>query len=149
VRRGAVPPPATLPARPEDEPGLPFLVAAYAVLVFLGVVLALLGVFLLFAGPRTGGGSLIVPIGLVIAVVGHPAAALLGFRMTGTRAGTMAPLLGWVAVVLPLASGTAEGDVVLPGTSLSVIYLMVGVLAFAAVALTTRPVRGRVAVNRR
>jgi hypothetical protein len=133
----------------EDEPSLPFLVAAYVVLVLLGVVLALLGVFLLAAGPRVGEGTLILPIGLVIALVGHPVAGLLGFRMTGTRAGTMASMLGWVVVVLPLASGTAEGDVVLPGTLLSIAYLMVGVLAFAAVALMTRPTRGRVALNSR
>jgi hypothetical protein len=134
------------PARPDsaDEPGSLFLVASYAVLLLLGVVLAVLGVFLASAGPRVGG-HLVLPIGLVIALVGHPIAGVLGLVLTGTRAGTLTPLAGWAAVVLPLSSGTAQGDIVLPGNLLSIGYLLLGAAAYGVVAVFTRPTRGRAA----
>jgi hypothetical protein len=138
---------AAAPSAP-DEPGRLFLVASYVVLVLLCAVLGLLGTFLLAAGPHLGK-TLALPIGLAIAVFGHPAAAYLGLELTGSRAGTLAPLAGWSLVVLPLSSGTAEGDVVLPGNLLSIAYLMLGVATFGIAAVLTRPIRGRTAIGRR
>jgi hypothetical protein len=131
-----------VPSADEGEPGPVFLVLAYLVVGLLGIVLAVLGVFLLPAGPRVGS-TLVLPVGLAIAVVGHPLAALAGLWTTGTRAGMLTPLIGWALVVLPLSSGTAEGDVALPGTTLSVVYLLVAVLAFVAPVFVTRARRGR------
>ncbi len=128
-----------------DEPGPLFLAASYAVLFLLGVVLALLGTFLAPAGLRVGG-HLVLSIGILVALVGHPIAGLLGLTLTGTRLGTLTPLLGWALVVLPLSSGTAQGDVVLPGTATSIAYLLVGAASYGAVAVFTRPTRGRAAV---
>jgi hypothetical protein len=91
-------------------------------------------------------GHLVLPIGLLIALVGHPIAGYLGLVLTGTRAGTLTPLIGWALVVLPLSSGTSQGDIVLPGTLLSIAYLIVGAAAYGAVAVFTRPTRGRAAV---
>lgn len=137
------------PARPtEDEPGPLFLVAAYVVLLLAGVVAGLLGAFLLTAGPRAGG-HLILPVGLVLALVLHPLTVVAGLWTTGSRAGTLTALVGWSVVVLPLSSGTTEGDVVLPGTTLSLAYLAVGVAAFAVPAFLAHPTRGRSAVPRR
>jgi hypothetical protein len=137
------------PTRPrEDEPGPAFLLAAYVVLLLFGMVLGLLGVFLLLAGPRIGD-TLVLPVGLVIAVVGHPLAAFLGLRTAGTRAGTLTPLIGWSVVVLPLSSGTAEGDIALPSSFLSISYLLVGVLAFGVASFLSRPTRGPSSLGRR
>lgn len=124
-----------------------FLAAAYAVLLLLGVVLAVFGTFYLAAGPRAGA-TLVLPLGLLVALIGHPAAGLLGLHLTGTRAGTVTPLLGWSLVVLPLSSGTTEGDIVLPGTLLSILYLLVGVAGYGIVAVVTRPRRGKSAYPR-
>jgi hypothetical protein len=138
------------PVRPvEDEPGPLLLVPAYVVLLAAGIVAGLLGAFLLSAGPRTGGGHLVLPVGLVLALVLHPLAVGAGLLITGSRAGTLTPLVGWSMVVLPLSSGTSEGDVVLPGTTLSLAYLAVGVAAFAVPAFLVRPTRGRSAPPRR
>jgi hypothetical protein len=117
------------------------------VLVVAGITAGLLGVFLLPAGPHVGG-HLVLPVGLVLALVLNPLSVLAGLLLTGSRAGTVAPLVGWAAVVLPLASGTAEGDVILPGTTLSLIYLFVSVLTFGGPAFFARPTRGRSAVLR-
>lgn len=134
---------------PEDpEPSPLFLVAAYVVVFLLGVVLALLGTFLLAAGPRIGS-TLVLPIGLVIALVGHPLAGWIGLRLTGTRAGTLAGLVGWSVVVLPMSSGTREGDVVLPSSLLSIAFLLVGIGSYGLFAFLTRPTRGMAAAGRR
>jgi hypothetical protein len=132
---------------PSDEPGQLFLAASYLVLTLFGIVLGLFGIFLLAAGPRVGT-TLVLPVGLLVAVVGHPVAAVLGLQLTGTRAGTVMPLLGWSIVVLPLSSGTSQGDVVLPGSLLSIAYLLVSVVTFALAVLRTRPTRGRTAFAR-
>lgn len=131
------------PARPDEgEPGPLFLVAAYFVLVVAGATAGLLGTFLLSAGPRVGT-TLVLPVGLLLALVLHPLAVLAGLWMTGSRAGTLAPLVGWSLVVLPLSAGTTEGDVVLPGTSLTLLYLFLGVLTFGVASFRTRPTRGQ------
>lgn len=142
ARRAASDPPD------EGEPTPLFLVAAYTVLLVSGIAAGLLGAFLLSAGPRAGG-HLVLPIGLLLAVVLHPAASIVGLVLTGTRAGTVTPLIGWSMVVLPLSSGTSEGDVVLPGTTLSLAYLLIGVLGFGLAAFFTRPTRGRTVLLRR
>lgn len=113
-----------------------------------GFTAGLLGAFLLSAGPRVGT-TLVLPIGLLIAVILHPLAGYVGLLLTGTRAGTLTPLIGWSMVVLPLSSGTAEGDVILPGSALSLVYLLVGVLTFGVIGVVTRPTRGRSALSRR
>ena len=148
---GAAGRPAAVPAtrpRDEDEPGPLFLVPAYAVLLILGATLGVLGSFFLAAGPRSGG-TLLLPVGLLIALIGHPVAVLLGLWTTGTRAGTLTPLIGWSMVVLPLSVGTAEGDVILPGNTLSIGFLLVGLTTFGVTAFLTRPTRGQTAVRRR
>jgi hypothetical protein len=139
---GAPPRSAELPSTHTDEPGPLFLAASYLVLFALGVTLALLGAFLLAAGPRAGT-TLVLPIGLLITLVGNPVAGLLGLHLTGTRAGTLMPLLGWAVVIIPLSSGTAQGDVILPNSLLAVAFLLVGLLTYGVVGVVTRPWRGR------
>lgn len=131
-----------------DEPGRLFLAASYAVLFALGFTLGLLGAFFLAAGPRVGT-TLVLPIGLAVALVGHPVAGWLGLYLTGTRAGTLVPLLGWAVVIVPLSSGSAQGDVILPNSLLAVAFLIVGLLTYGVVAVVTRPWRGRSARGHR
>jgi hypothetical protein len=126
----------------DDEPAPALLVASYLVLFALGLTLALLGTFVLAAGPRAGT-TLVLPIGLLIALVGHPVAARLGLFLTGTRAGTLTPLIGWAVVIIPMSSGTAQGDVVLPNSLLAIAFLLVGLLTYGVVAVLTKPWRGR------
>jgi hypothetical protein len=136
------------PARPDEgEPGPLFLVAAYTVLLVAGVTAGLLGAFLLTAGPRIGG-TLVLPVGILLALVLHPLTVFAGLRLTGTRAGTLTPLVGWSMVVLPLSSGTTEGDVVLAGTPLTLVYLFLSVLTFGLASFRTRPTRGQSARGR-
>ena len=113
-----------------------------------GITAGLLGTFLLPAGPRPSG-HLVLSVGLVLALVLHPLSVLAGLLLTGTRAGTVTPLVGWAVVVLPLASGTAEGYVALPGTTLSLVYLFVSVVTFGVPAFFARPTRGRSTMLRR
>ena len=99
---------------------------ASALVVLLTVLLALWGAFLV---PFRVGGTL-VPVSLVIAVVGN---VLVG-RAAARLAGTGGPLLTgvlWIGVVLVLSSRRAEGDVVVPGTSVGTAFLVVGALASA------------------
>ena len=110
--------------------------------------LILLGAFLLPAGPRSGA-TLLLPIGLLIAVAGHPAASLLGLRLVGTRLGAFTPAAGWLLTVLLLASPTTEGDVVIPGSGRSVLYLLVGAFAFVVAGSLPRPTRPASSVARR
>lgn len=139
---------AAAPTRPEqDEPGPLFLVVGYAVLLIAGVTAGLLGTFLLYAGPRVSG-HLVLPVGLLIALVLHPLSVFAGLVITGSRAGTLTPLVGWAVVILPLLSQTAEGDVILTGSALSLAYLLVAVVAFGAPAFFVRPTRGRSAMPR-
>jgi Family of unknown function (DUF6113) len=65
-----------------------------------------------------------------------------GVRLVGTWLGAAAPFFGWVVVVLPAASGTAAGDVILSGSSRSLVYLLVGAVAYLAVVAVARPTRG-------
>ena len=81
------------------------------------------------AGPRVGG-HLILPIGLLSRSSCTRCRACRGCSLTGTRAGTLTPLVGWALVVLPLPSGTAQGDVILPGTLTSIAYLLVGAATY-------------------
>jgi len=124
-----------------------FLAAAYVVLLLLGAVLGVFGAFLSPAGPRIGG--VLLPVGLVVAVVGNLAAGVLGLHSIGTRLGAAAPAIGWLTVVLPMGSTTPAGDLVLTGSLRSIAFLLLGSLAGAAVPTLGRPDRGVTALATR
>ena len=138
---------------------------AILVLFVGGGVLGLFGAFLLptsvssaYAAPAPisgpggashvlaagGGGGLgqLLSLGLLIAVLGNPALSIAGLWMAGSRLAATMPLLGWLAVVLPLGSVTSEGNNVLPGTLRSAAFLLLGIIGFVAVAIVAKPSRG-------
>ncbi|HEX5495106.1 MAG TPA: DUF6113 family protein [Mycobacteriales bacterium] len=111
------------------------------VLVGLGAVE--LGVLECFLVPfRIGGTS--VPVALLLALVGNVVLTRAMYRATAHRAATAVPVVAWLALVLVLASKTAEGDLVVPGTWPGLLFLFGGTIAGAvAVGRTVAPSRRR------
>ena len=111
---------------PEGPPSTGFLVASYAVVLVLTVLLALWGAFLV---PFRVGGVL-VPLCWVVVAVGNVGVALLGSRLVGSL-GAAVPGLLWLGLVAVLLPRKSEGDLVLPGTYVALGYLIVGAIASA------------------
>ena len=99
---------------------------AYALLVLLTVLLAVWGAFLV---PFRVGATL-VPISWVVAVLGNLAVGRAGARLAGPS-GALVPGAVWLAVVVLLSSRRAEGDLVVPGTVVGLVFLVAGAVASA------------------
>jgi hypothetical protein len=157
----------------DGEPGQGFLAASYLMLFVGGVVLGVVGAFLLpysvssgtsttsptggsaglaaahvvaAAGDGKGLGQLL-SVGLAVALIANPALSLAGIWTAGTRMAALTPLAGWLLVVLPLSSTTGDGDLVMPSGPRSVAFFLLGALSFMAVAVLARPTRGMTAFN--
>jgi hypothetical protein len=100
--------------------------AAYALVLLLTFLLAVWGSFLV---PFRVGGTL-VPVSLLLAVLGNVAVGRAGGRLGGTT-GALVPGLLWLAVALTLASRRAEGDVVVPGSPIGLLFLLTGAIGSA------------------
>ncbi|WP_308204989.1 DUF6113 family protein, partial [Frankia tisae] len=124
----------------EPEPGRVFLGFSYALGVVLGVGLGLYGVFLVPDGPRPGG--TLLSVGLLLALVGNGAAALLVRWLTGTRLGPATVLIGWMPVVLLLAASRPEGDLLLQSSANAYAFLLLGGLSPIVVAVLGGARRG-------
>ena len=111
--------------------------AAYALVLLLTFLLAVWGSFLV---PFRVGGTL-VPVSLLVAAVGNVAVGRAGGRLGGTT-GALVPGLLWLGVALTLSSRRAEGDLVVPGSVVGLLFLLTGVIA-SAVAYGTTVVRPR------
>jgi hypothetical protein len=156
---------------PAGEPGRPFLLATYLVMLIGGAILGVFGALLLpysvsgtsaqttsvgggqaaghVVAAHVGGGvGQILSVGLLFALIANPLLSLAGLKCAGTRLAAFTPLIGWLVVVLPLASTTSAGDVVLPNGLRSIAYLLVGALAFVAVGTFGRPERGMTSLLR-
>ncbi|HVE62824.1 MAG TPA: DUF6113 family protein [Mycobacteriales bacterium] len=105
---------------------------AVVVFCFLSFLLAILGAFLVPYDPVPG-----LSVGVVIAAVGNYFVAVSGRRATGAAAGAALPAVVWLAVTLTLASGRAEGDVVLSNSVSSLGFIVLGAVA-AAVGIGRR-----------
>ena len=154
----------------QGEPGRGFLVASYGMLLVGGVVLGILGAFLLpysvssgtstttpgsavgaahlmaASGDGKGLGQLL-SVGIAVALIVNPALSIAGLWTAGTRLAAFTPLAGWLVAVLPLSGSTGDGDLVMPSGLRSVAFLVLGVLAFTAVGVLGRPTRGATAFN--
>ncbi|CAO5181752.1 membrane hypothetical protein [Frankia sp. AiPs1] len=126
------------------EPGRVFLGVAYVLGVVLGAGLGLYGVFLLPDGPRAGGAFL--SYGLLLALLGNSAAAVLLRWLTGTRLGPMTVLIGWTPVVLLLATTRAEGDLLLRSSASAYAFLLLGGLSPVVGTVIGRARRGLTAL---
>lgn len=104
-------------------------------LTFLSLLLAVAGAFLV---PASVAG---VSLGVVVAVVGNYVIALQARRVGGSTSATALPAVAWLALVIVLASGRREGDVVLTGSASSLSFIVLGAVS-AAVGIARRP-RGR------
>ncbi|MCK9893699.1 DUF6113 family protein [Frankia sp. AgB32] len=136
--------PGTAGRGAEPEPGRLFLGAAYVLGVVLGLGLGLYGVFLLPAGPGLGG--TVIAVGLLLALFGNAAAALLVRWLTGTRLGPMTVLIGWVPVVLLFSAARPEGDLLLRANAAGYTFLLVGGLSPVVVTAVGRARRGLTAL---
>ena len=114
-------------AQPEGPPSQAFVVASYAVVLLLTVLLTLWGAFLV---PLRVAGEL-VPVSWLVVGLGNAGVVWAGGRLAGSR-GAAVPALLWLALALLLAGQRAEGDLVVPATYVGLGYLLVGGLAAAA-----------------
>lgn len=128
----------------EPEPGRLFLGAAYVLGAVLGLGLGLYGVFLLPAGPDLGG--TVIAVGLLLALFGNAAAALLVRWLTGTRLGPMTVLIGWVPIVLLFSAARPEGDLLLRANTAGYAFLLLGGLSPVVVTAVGRARRGLTAL---
>ncbi|MEU8590985.1 DUF6113 family protein [Streptomyces sp. NPDC048664] len=104
---------------------------------------AYLGLFLLGAVVGVAGGLLQAawfPGGLLLALVGAAGAFAGGAQATGTRAGAVAPVVGWVVAVVMLTVSRPEGDFLFGAGAGSYLFLLGG-MAVAVICATV--CRGR------
>lgn len=113
----------TEPAAPLGRGGT---AAAYALVLLLSVLLALWGAFLV---PLRVGGTL-VPVSWVVALVGNVVLGSIGGRLLG-KLGAVVPVLLWLAVAFTLGSRRAEGDLVVPGSTPGLVFLLAGAVGGA------------------
>ncbi len=157
-------------AEQEAPPSRLFLAASYVVLFIGGGVLGIYGALLLplslspgisapartgtgvsagqhiLAASTTGGGlGQLISVGILFALVANPLLSLAGIWMAGTRLAAFTPLVGWMIVVLAMASGSSQGDSILPSDLRSIAYLLLGAISFIAVGTLSRPTRGMTA----
>ena len=108
--------------------------AAYALVLLLTVLLAVWGAFLV---PFRVGATL-VPVSCVVALVGNLVLGRAGAALLG-RWGVAGQGALWLAVALVLSSRRAEGDLVVPGTTVGLVFLLLGVVASSIAFGMTAP----------
>jgi Family of unknown function (DUF6113) len=140
--------PARAPVAP-DPPGpdpLALRLAAGALIAVAAVGLAVLECFLV----PLRIGSVPCPIVVPLAMAGNIGLARLAGRWTGSVAGAAVPPVLWLAVVIVLAVPRAEGDLIVPGTVTSLVFLFAGAVAgaYGVASEITRRVRPAPAVRR-
>ena len=110
---------------PDDAPaGL--VRASYALVLLLALLLAVWGAFLV----PLRIGTVPVPVSWVIAVVGNGLLGWVGGRLLG-RLGAAGPGIVWLVVALTFGTQRAEGDLVVPGTTTGLVFLVSGAVASA------------------
>lgn len=113
-------------APPDAAPGRGLTYASYALVLLLALLLAVWGAFLV----PLRIGTVPVPVSWVIAVAGNGLLGWVGGRLLG-RAGAAGPGVVWLAVALAFGTKRAEGDLVVPGTAVGLVFLVAGAIASA------------------
>lgn len=124
--------------REDDAPGPPSSrsrLGTLAVLVVIGVELALLGGFLTLSEPHLLG--LPLPIGPAVGLLANGAFGLWTVRRVG-RTAVAAPAFGWIVTVLFLSSTRPEGDLIITNDVKGLAFLLLGSLAWAGAAIAGR-----------
>lgn len=132
--RATVPAPRSSSPRPVQVPSTlasPGRIAAYLLLLVLGLVVGLAGVMVQ---------PLWLPGGLVLALAGAVAVFGGGRTLTGTRLGAALPAIGWFVMVLVANTQRPEGDFLVAASTGSYVFLLGG-LALACLCVTV-PVPG-------
>ncbi|MDH6575493.1 DUF6113 family protein [Kitasatospora sp. MAP5-34] len=114
----------------ESQPPLAGRVVAYVVLFVLGALVSLCGCFVQ---------SLWQPGGLLLALAATAAVFYGGLRLTGTKLGAGAPMIGWFLTLLVLMTPRPEGSFVLAADGASYAYLFIG--SISGVICATLPTR--------
>ena len=102
------------------------LYASYALVLLLTALLAVWGAFLV----PLRIGSVPLPVSWVIAVVGNGLLGWIGGRLLG-RLGAAGPGVVWLAVALTFGTQRAEGNLIVPGTVVGLVFLVAGAIASA------------------
>jgi hypothetical protein len=77
-------------------------------------------------------GTVRLPVSLLLAVVGNLALVWFTHQATGRRGAVVLPALVWMAVMIPAAGRTDEGDLLLTGDNwVGLVTIFGGVVAFA------------------
>lgn len=100
--------------------------AAYGLVLALTVLLALWGAFLV---PLRVGGVLL-PVSWVLALGGNVVLGVVGGCLHG-KAGVVLPVLLWMLVAFTLGSRREEGDLVVPGSTTGLGFLLAGAVGGA------------------
>ncbi len=111
-----------------------------AIWSIVSLAIAIIGVFLV---PLATSGGVHIPISLLIVVVANVLLPSVFTRGLGLSWAWFVPALIWVIVVIPSASLTGDGDILLPGvpaysSTLNLIYLGLGVVAAVIGAYVAR-----------
>ncbi|MFF0741395.1 DUF6113 family protein [Streptomyces sp. NPDC004111] len=99
----------------------------------LYVALFVVGAVTGIAGALVSG--LLVPLGLLLALLAAGCLFYGGTYALGTRTGALAPGLGWTAAVLLGTTGRTEGDALVGGGTGSSVFLLGGI-ALAVICAT-------------
>lgn len=121
---------ATAPV-PPTPPGPVQTAVAYGLVLLLSVLTAVWGAFLV---PLRIGATP-VPVCWLVALVATGVLGSSGGRLLG-RAGAAVPVLLWLAVAVTLGTRRAEGDLVVPGSTTGIVFLLAaavgGAVAYGA-----------------
>ncbi len=87
-------------------------------------------------------GTVRIPLSVVLAALAHPILTWCMRQATASRLAMFGPFVTWAAVVLPLGSPRADGDLIITGNNwVSIAFLIVGVGAFTLSLGLLLPVR--------
>jgi hypothetical protein len=76
-------------------------------------------------------GRVPLPVALLLAIAGNLLLPRLGVAATGRKAMAVAPPVLWLLVVFVFAAPRPEGDLVVPGTLMGLLFLFGGAIAAA------------------
>lgn len=112
-------------------------VLAYLGCVIAGLIIGVAGAFL--QGARLIVGGVMIPWGLVLALVALLVLVRAGIEVTRSRWGGWIVLLVWIAATVAFAAELPSGDLVISAGGRQMVYLFGGVIIGAAAA-TVPPV---------